>query len=88
MSKLVTEISPAEFEAIIDKFIERETQDMGELPEKIFFQALRDIYSAPTKEPIESQAPIPETAGHAVSPWQQVPGGIQPGQLIPAYFSS
>ena len=79
MSKLVTQISPAEFEAIIDKFIERETQDMGELPEEVFFQALRDIYSSgPVKEPIEPQAPIP--------PWQQVPGGIQPGQLIPTYF--
>ncbi len=79
MSKLITEISPAEFEAIIDKFIERETQDMGELPEDVFFQALRNIGSEePLKEPIEPQPPL--------SSWQQVPHGIQPGQLIPTYF--
>lgn len=79
MNKLITEIGPAEFEAIIDQFIERESQDMGELPEDVFYQALRDIGSEePVKEAVEPQVSLFDS--------QRMSRGIQRGQLIPTYF--
>ncbi|MGB0387734.1 MAG: hypothetical protein ACPGWR_23195 [Ardenticatenaceae bacterium] len=46
MDKLITEMSPEEFDAVIDKYIERESQDTGELPAEVFFEALQNIFSA------------------------------------------
>ncbi len=50
----ITEMSTKEFDAIINAYIERETQDTGELPAPVFYQTLRDIFSAePVEETIE-----------------------------------
>ena len=43
-------MSTREFDAIINAYIERETQDTGELPAPVFYQTLRDIFSAESVE--------------------------------------
>jgi hypothetical protein len=48
--KLISEMSPEEFESVIDAYIERETQDMGELPAPLFYEALHNIFSSDKTE--------------------------------------
>lgn len=43
--KLMTEMSAEEFDAMIEKRLERDSQDMGDLPAPLFYQALRDFFS-------------------------------------------
>jgi hypothetical protein len=57
--KLITEMSREEFDAVIDAYIERETQDLGELLAPVFYQTLREILSAEAiEETIELQAEL------------------------------
>jgi hypothetical protein len=48
-NKKIDEISTAEFNAIVDAFIERESQDCGELPANVFYEALENIFRQPEK---------------------------------------
>jgi hypothetical protein len=52
--KLISEMSPKEFDAVIDAYIERETQDMGELPAPLFYEALHNIFSSDKAKQTES----------------------------------
>jgi hypothetical protein len=45
--KKIDEIETTEFNAIVDAFIERETQDCGELPAAVFYDALENIFRKP-----------------------------------------
>ncbi len=57
--RLITEMSGEEFDAIINAYIERETQDTGELPAPMFYQTLRGIFGAEaTEETIELQGEL------------------------------
>ncbi len=52
--KLITEMSAEEFDAVIEAYIERETQDLGAIPAPVFFEALHDIFRVePMEETIE-----------------------------------
>jgi hypothetical protein len=52
-------MSNEEFDAVIDAYIERETQDTGELSAPVFYQALREIFSAEAiEETIELQGEL------------------------------
>jgi hypothetical protein len=56
-NKLITEMSAKEFDAVIDAYIERETQDTGELPAPLFYETLRDIFRA---EQVEGMVKLPK----------------------------
>lgn len=59
MDKLISEMSTEEFDAVIDQYIERESQDMDEIPAPIFYQALRDIFTVPeVEETVELQGHV------------------------------
>ena len=44
--KLIGEMDGAEFDALIERFIERETQDTDEAPAGVLFEALPDFFAA------------------------------------------
>lgn len=44
--KLITEMSGEEFETLIEAYIERESQNMGEIDVPLFYEALEDIFAA------------------------------------------
>jgi hypothetical protein len=46
-NKKIDEMEPVEFNAIVDAFIERESQDCGELPAHVFYDALENIFRKP-----------------------------------------
>jgi len=46
-NKKIDEMEPTEFNAIVDAFIERESQDCGELPAHVFYDALENIFRKP-----------------------------------------
>ena len=48
--KLTSKMSCEEFDTVIDAYIERETQDTGELSAPVFYQTLRDVLSAEAVE--------------------------------------
>ena len=48
-NKKIDEMEPTEFNAIVDAFIERESQDCGELPAHVFYDALENIFRQPEK---------------------------------------
>lgn len=48
-NKKIDEMTMTEFNAIIDAFIDRETQDCGELPAPVFYDALENIFSKPAE---------------------------------------
>jgi hypothetical protein len=43
-NKKIDEMEPTEFNAIVDAFIERESQDCGELPAHVFYDALENMF--------------------------------------------
>lgn len=45
--KLITEMSAEEFAEIIETFITRETQRMGEVDAPLFYEALEAIFAQP-----------------------------------------
>ena len=57
MEKLISEMNPEEYSAVIDKYIERESQDMDEVAAPLFYQALQDIWGLEqVEETIELEA--------------------------------
>ena len=44
--KLVGEMNETEFNALIERFIERETESTGEVPAEVLFEALPDFLAA------------------------------------------
>jgi len=44
--KLVGEMNETEFNALIERFIERETEGTGEVPAEVLFEALPDFLAA------------------------------------------
>lgn len=48
--KLIGEMNDAEFDALIGRFIERETKTTGETPASVLFEALPDFFAT---EPIQ-----------------------------------
>jgi hypothetical protein len=44
--KLIGEMSDAEFRALVEQFIERETQGTAEAPADVLFEALPDFFAA------------------------------------------
>jgi len=44
--KLVGELNEIEFNALIERFIERETEGTGEVPAEVLFEALPDFWAA------------------------------------------
>jgi|694.fasta_scaffold30191_7 hypothetical protein len=46
-NKKIDEMATTEFNAIVDAFIERESQDCGELPANVFYDALENIFRNP-----------------------------------------
>jgi len=46
-------MSDAEFDALIERYIERESQDTGEIDAELFFDALADFVAAPKETTIE-----------------------------------
>lgn len=45
MYNLISQMSTEEFDPVIDQYIERESQEMDELPAPIFYQTLQDIFA-------------------------------------------
>ena len=57
MEKLISEMNPEEHSAVIDKYIERQSQDMDEVAAPLFYQALQDIWGhEQVEETIELEA--------------------------------
>lgn len=57
MYNLISKMSTEEFDDVIDQYIERESQEMDELPAPIFYQALQDIFAvSEVEETVELQA--------------------------------
>lgn len=57
MEKLISEMNGEEYGAVIDKYIERESQDMDEIAAPLFYQALQDIWGLEqVEETIELEA--------------------------------
>lgn len=74
-SKKIDEMETAEFDAMVDAFIERETQDTGELPAPIFYEALEAVFSEPTPPvTVELEAQIIGSELQFVSPKKSVSG--------------
>ena len=58
-NKRITDLETAEFDALIDAFIERETEDMGELQAPLFYETLEAIFQNPTDATtVELQAQV------------------------------
>lgn len=68
--KLLTEMSREEFDAVIEAFIERESQDTGDVSAPIFYQTLNQIFQAgePLPETIELQGEVIGSQLHLFSP--------------------
>lgn len=58
--KLISQMDAAEFDNLIEQFIERESQNNGEISAQLFYEALENIFAT---EPEEA---IVELAGHIV----------------------
>ena len=57
--RLISEIPVEEFDAIIDAYIERETQDTGELDAPLFYEALKEFLGgSATSEATEIEGEI------------------------------
>jgi hypothetical protein len=46
-TKRITDLETAEFDTLIDAFIERETEDTGELSAPLFYETLESIFQEP-----------------------------------------
>lgn len=63
--KLITEMSAEEFDEVIETFITRETQRVGEVDAPLFYEALEEIF-AQSGQPIPQPSPI-EGASHVMA---------------------
>lgn len=58
-NKQMTQLDPKELEAVVSAYIERETQDMGEIEAPLFYEALEEIFAdEATTETIELEGRI------------------------------
>ncbi|MGA9348545.1 MAG: hypothetical protein WBW48_07040 [Anaerolineae bacterium] len=51
--KLIGEMNDAEFRALMERFIERETQGTAEVPADVLFEALPDFFAAAAIQRVE-----------------------------------
>jgi hypothetical protein len=73
--KRITELNSAEFDAIIETYIERETQDMGEIDAPLFYNALEEIFAAePIAETIELEGRVVGSQLQLSPKTRQLPG--------------
>ena len=70
--KLITEMSAEEFEEVIETFITRETQRVGEVDGPLFYEALEEIFAQPDQR-IRQPSPMEELM--ALSAFSSVPAG-------------
>ncbi|MEZ4737416.1 MAG: hypothetical protein R3E79_60845 [Caldilineaceae bacterium] len=61
--KLITEMSAKEFDEVIETFITRETQRLGEVDAPLFYEALEEIFAQPDQpslppSPMEDTSPV------------------------------
>jgi hypothetical protein len=58
-NRRITEVSTEEFDAIVESFIERQTQDMGEIEAPLFYEALEAIFATETvSETVELEGQV------------------------------
>ena len=60
--KLITEMSAEEFAEVIETFITRETQRVGEVDAPLFYEALEDIFAQPDQQTPQSP-PLEDSSG-------------------------
>ena len=65
-------MSDAEFDALIERYIERGLQDIGELDADLFFDALADFTAAPAEATIE-----------LLGEWHEGHLTLRPEKLVP-----
>lgn len=58
--KLITEMSAEEFDEVIETFITRETQRVGEIDAPLFYEALEEIFAQPDQQ-IRHPSPAEDT---------------------------
>ncbi len=74
-NKRITDIETAEFDTLIDAFIERETEDMGELNAPLFYETLEAIFEEPAEATtVELQAQVVGSQLQLASPESTLPG--------------
>jgi hypothetical protein len=74
-NKRITDIETAEFDALIDAFIERETEDTGELQAPLFYETLEAIFQNPTDATtVELQAQVVGSELQLALPTSTPPG--------------
>ena len=54
----ITDMKTTDFLTIVDKYIERETGEMGEVAPALFYEALENIYAPPVPALIELEGKI------------------------------
>lgn len=76
--KLVGEMGEAEFNALIERFIERETEGSGEVPAEVLFEALPDFLAA-MAEPAQAVEMTGEVLGDrlVLSAHEDLPAGVR-----------
>lgn len=73
--KRITDIETVEFDTLIDDFIERETEDTGELSAPLFYEALEAIFEEPTEATtVELQAQVVGSQLQLALPESILPG--------------
>lgn len=77
--KLITEMSAEEFAEVIETFIARETQRVGEVDAPLFYEALEEIFAQPDQQRPQA-SPIADTSRMteellALSPLSVAPAG-------------
>jgi len=70
--KLITEMSAEEFDEVIESFITRETQRVGEVDAPLFYEALEEIFAQPDQR-IRQPSPMEELM--ALSALSSAPAG-------------
>ena len=74
-NKRIADIETAEFDALIDAFIERETENMGELQAPLFYETLEAIFQNPTDATtVELQAQVVGSELQLALPTSTLPG--------------
>lgn len=81
--KQITEIETAEFDKLMDAFIERETEDTGELSAPLFYATLEAIYQESTyATTVELQAQVVGSQLQLASPESTLPGvGVHDNEI-------
>lgn len=81
--KLITEMSTEEFDEVIETFITRETQRVGEIDAPLFYEALEEIFAQPdqqTRHPSPAEDPLHSTGELLALPF--VPTTLEGGETL------